>query len=241
MDFLAAAGDAAESASGSSDLTVAAVGLVGAIIGAGVGLIGVWRQSRTAERSAYRRELREHYAAFMRQWEVLQLARDTVGYARDGKKHSDDLSVEDLDIEAKDLEAVEAGVQELTDDQRDKAKRLLRAKIAASEELIAANQTYVEASRRIATLANEFILIAPHHVGEAAWTLISERSDSYNYKLVLFITTAVRAEIGRTAKDRWIWTRVVASTQKKAWFKQVMAASGSTEAGAGSTDSTPTS
>lgn len=72
MFLLQAAAETVEKTSGTSDLQIALVGLGGVLVGALIGLLGIWVQSRAAGRSAYRQELRSHYADFMAQWEIME-------------------------------------------------------------------------------------------------------------------------------------------------------------------------
>jgi len=192
------------------------------LVGALFGLGGVWLQNRTAERSAYRQELRVHYAAFMSGWEVLQRARDAKYHALHAKEQIDAWPSPEVITDIKDLEASIANIEALPDDEKTKAKRHLRSKMDVNDELIAANETLIDAGRRLSTMANEFVLIAPLHIGNAAWTLISERSEPHDTNLVMFITIAVRAEIGRTAKDRAIWSRMVKESKRENWYMEMM-------------------
>jgi len=65
MTLLQAAADAAEKSSGGSDFQIALVGLGGALVGALIGFVGVWIQTRQTARLAARAELRRCYEEFM--------------------------------------------------------------------------------------------------------------------------------------------------------------------------------
>lgn len=101
-------------------------------------------------------------------------------------------------------------------------QEFITARIESNQRLMAANLAVIEAKRRLIFLANEFVLIAPTQIGNAAWVLVGDRSKEDKVDLVVFITSAVRAEIGRTAKDRREWVKAVERLKGEDWYKRLL-------------------